>query len=280
VFIICLFFGFGAKVSAATYFVSTAGNNGNNGTSSSTPWANHPWDANATGTAQTTVLHGDDIVYMRRGDIWYDCYLSAHDAGTDEHQITTTSTSTFYKTSSSDPLPKLSGAYDPSTLAWTNDSETIYSTAATTQPNIVIYNDTVLTLDNNTSPALNKWYWVSNVLYVNVGGDPSSGTLEAGKRSWVNLTSKGYQTYSYLEMRVANTINGGVAFNNAQTNVIYDHITIKGFRYYGIYQYNNTGNQVTNCTISKPASGAASGIYSSACSGIIITGNRFSKPRN
>ena len=90
-----------------------------------------------------------------------------------------------------------------------------YQKTITTEPKHVYYNSTALTEDvgatNNVG--VNKWDWAANVLYVNVGEDPSVGTLEAGQRDGISTNGKNYITLDGLTISKANVnaITGGTA---------------------------------------------------------------------
>lgn len=69
-------------------------------------------------------------------------------------------------------------ACNPYTGAWTNTSGTVYWADAPIEVlDYVRWNSTMLTKGTSTSPALNQWYWTSNRLYVNVGANPTTGSL-------------------------------------------------------------------------------------------------------
>lgn len=58
---------FSISVNAATYYISSAGSDANNGTSTATPWAHHPYMRNFTGAY--THAAGDRFIF-RGGDSW------------------------------------------------------------------------------------------------------------------------------------------------------------------------------------------------------------------
>jgi hypothetical protein len=68
-------------------------------------------------------------------------------------------------------------ACKPYTGAWTNTTGTIYWAVATDAVEYVRWNSTILTEGTSTSPSLNQWYWTGTRLYVNVGANPTTGTL-------------------------------------------------------------------------------------------------------
>jgi len=64
-------------------------------------------------------------------------------------------------------------------------ADSVYTKSSiTTESKLVIYDDTLLTGNDGqtTAVGLNEWDWNSNILYVNVGEDPDTRTLEAGQR--------------------------------------------------------------------------------------------------
>ncbi len=287
IFLLLPTLSWGTACGTGPFYVSSGiGSDSNNGTSPVTPWAHHPWDLNKTGNASCTLVAGN-IVYMRRGDAWYNTCLSSGESGSAGSTILTTSTSSFYAVSSSDPLPKLSGAYAPSgsgSLTWGRDgSYNDWYATVSSQVYTVLWNGvelTPVTTQGLCQSTTNSFNSTSGTVYVNVGGaSPSTGICEVGKQDYVVLTGGNYQTFSYLDFRAGNTSVGGTAFNNGSQSIIFDHDTIEGYVKYGIYQYGgstaiNSGNQVTNCTITQEvATTAVAGIYANDCSAPTITGN-------
>jgi hypothetical protein len=253
-FLIFLFLLISCPAWGATYYVRADGNNACNGTSpdlgssGNCAWANHPWQFYSP--KPTAALSADDIVYMRRGDTWYNVYLVNGQSGSNGHPITTTSVNTFYKTSPDDSLPVLSAAVDPSTLSWVDDGGNVYHVAATTQVRIVYFNGTRLTLGTGTSPTLNQFYWAANVLYVNVGADPSTGTLLAGKNNYVLTTNtKTDSIFSFLDMQMSNGASGGIAYGDgARTQVSYCNISKS---LYQLLTFTGQGSSATHNTITS-----------------------------
>jgi hypothetical protein len=74
---------------AVTYYVSTTGNDNNAGTNLS-PWAHHPWDTAAAGTADGTTLSAGDTVYYLDGN-FTGVRINALASGSSGSFITTTS---------------------------------------------------------------------------------------------------------------------------------------------------------------------------------------------
>jgi len=271
----------GAACGAGPFYVSSGiGSDSNNGTSAATPWAHHPWDSNKTGSANCTLAAGN-TVYMRRGDVWYNTYLSAAQAGSSGNQIIMTSVNTFYAVSPSDAYPSLSVASVPLKITWTQDggNNDWYATVGQ-QAYVVLFNGVGLapvTTQLLCQSTANSFYSTASTVYVNVGGSsPSTGTCEVAKQNYVILGGGGYQTFSYLDLRAGNTTAGGVAFNNGYAGVIFDHLTVEGFSNYGLYQYGTSGlagNQITNCTVTQGTKASVAALYLSNDGAPVVTGN-------
>jgi hypothetical protein len=141
-------------------------------------------------------------------------------------------------------------------------------TGVTVEPKQVYYNGTALTLDNNTSPSLNKWYWASNILYINTGGDPSGGTVEAGQRDYgITSNGKDYLIFKKLQIQGANISN--VYLDGAHQSELDYSISTKGIA--GV-KIANANAKVQNSVIYGNSTG---GVISSAGSIVnsILYGN-------
>ena len=264
---------FAGSASAATYYVSTNGNDTNNGTSLDTPWAHHPWDSNATGTSAAIIIQPGDIINMKRGDTWYDVHLTTKQAGTASNPITTTSTSTW---GSGEAV--LSGAYNPTSLTWTTDG-TGYKATVAAMPNVVVYDTTQLTLASGATNtvSLNHYDWSSangGTLWVNVGEAPTTGSIQVSKRNDIMEPDKDYLTFSHLTLQSVNNTNSGVAFITS-ANTILDTVTIKWFNMYGLYLYTCSNIQIVNSTIASNGVGQR-GIQSISCPGVTLDNNDIS----
>lgn len=234
----------------ATYYVSTSGDDTNNGTSAATPWAHHPWDVNASAAVKATALSGDDVVIMKKGDTWYDCQLTPDNNGTSGHQITTRTDDGW-----GDGDAVLSAAYDPSTFTWTDVGDGIFSAPATVHSYVVVFNNAHMTEETvtPTTPGVGEFGWAEDVLYVNVNGaaSPETGTLLAAKRDSIIADGGDYITFQNLVAESGNNNNAalGVVQQLTEDGVIYDGITVRWFKYYGIYQFQGTGGKVINCIV-------------------------------
>ncbi len=264
---------------AATYYVSNSGSDGANGTSTSTPWAHHPWSNNAASVSAATVLAGDDIVCMAYGSIWYNTTLTANDAGTEGHQITTTACSGF----GTGANPIITTHLDPTTITWINLSGTVYYATLAESKNVV-WNTTQLTASTADCGSIesNTYKWASSTtgtcvsgnLYINVGGVPGSTILAARRDNVINNTGS-YHTFSNLTLQLSNT---DVTYQSARAAIIYDTVTIRWFKRYGTYYYNGTGtaNAVTNSAIyNSTYIASTAGIYDYNTPTLSVTGNEI-----
>ena len=89
---------------------------------------------------------------------------------------------------------------------------TIYSKAVAGAVNSVYYNGTLLTYVRayasntysasvNTSPGVNQFDWGSGTLYINVGENPSNGTVTVSQRNIINTNGKNSLTISGLKLQ-------------------------------------------------------------------------------
>ena len=237
-------------VNATEYYVSSsAGADTNNGLSSVAPFAHHPWDTNAGNTADSTTLQSGDIVYMKKGDIWYDVQINVEDDGNSTHHIITTTKSDF----GSGNNPQVYGCWNYSALSFDADGWSYTETGITTEPNIVIYNGTVLTEnDTATSEVLSNQYdWnSSNQLWVNVSEDPDNGIILIGKRNYVLYSDVGdYFTFENIEFYVSNNAAAANVFINGRTGANLTNCTVQYSAYYNLYFASTSNSSVSNCNL-------------------------------
>ena len=82
IIIIAMFLTISSMVSATTYYVSTSGNNANNGTSTATPWQTVQY-------AESKAINAGDIIALKKGDVWLtNIALGIHHGGTSGNPIT------------------------------------------------------------------------------------------------------------------------------------------------------------------------------------------------
>lgn len=80
-----------------------------------------------------------------------------------------------------------------------------YYATLTEEPTSVTYNGNALAHAATSAPGSNEWYWAAEVLYVNVGADPTSGTVVATRSA---ITPK----------RLATLFDGAAKSNFASSN--------------------------------------------------------------
>ena len=81
IFLIIVLLALAVRGFGATYYISSSGDDANNGTSELTPWSHHPWDGSATGTSASTVLSGGDQTLFKKGDTFATVYLTVDEGG-------------------------------------------------------------------------------------------------------------------------------------------------------------------------------------------------------
>jgi len=184
---------------AATYYVSSSDPNASD--SYTTPTSTAPWKTLAKVSA-TTFAPGDTI-YLKCGDTWRET-LTVISSGNAANRITFTSYGTGAK-------PVISGA--DLLTGWTPTSggtaNTYQATLTGTTPMVTCDSTYIKRGGSPTTLAANQYYWASNVLYINVGGDPSTHTIEVARRNnpVVGNTSRNYITLLGLRMEKSNLAN-------------------------------------------------------------------------
>ena len=198
-------------------------------------------------------VDGDDVIEIRAETAggtktFWDTAITwaAADAGTSGHQVT-------LRPRAGDTII-LSGSYDTTgySSGWTDDGGDVWHRAVTpTQPNIVVYNGAILTLDTDVTPTANKWYWALDVLYVNVGGDPSSATAwQVGKNNYPLLIQADYVTAEDLSVYCSNSTVAAGVYIDGQTGVVLDALTVKYAGVNLIYTDTPVSSEVKYCTLS------------------------------
>lgn len=225
----------------ADYFVSySLGNDNNDGLSVATPWKHHPWDLAATGVSDGTTIAAGKIVAMRQETH----YVSLTTPG----GTAATSILTVAHPNWGSGGAILSGSADPTTLTWTADGGS-YKATVNANVNWVIYNGVKLTKQAGAGNAveLNKWDISGTTLYVNVGENPSLGTLLEANTQYVILAQK-----SNIEFRNL-TIELGYGAGNIFTSSISDFVlrgcTVRYNATNGVYLFEGARNKVIDCTV-------------------------------
>jgi hypothetical protein len=112
--LIILFLAISSVLSATNYYVKNGGSDAASGTSDATAWAHHPWMSTWTGHV---ILVAGDNVFMKRDNIWSIAtpnspYMKVGQSGSSGNPITTT----WYGTSGSKPVIKITGDYPYSVI--------------------------------------------------------------------------------------------------------------------------------------------------------------------
>jgi hypothetical protein len=284
----CVSGGYGTAGGAGTcpatvtrcYWVAAAGATSNSGTLAS-PWLHHPEDVNKSGNEACTLSHGE-IVYMNSGDTWYSFYATTGAGGTaaSNDTITTTSYGTGAK-------PKLYAFYDPATLSWTSDGSNVYHTTADTEVKVAVYrkagSDIFLTVDTKdnascTTPTSNHvcWKTTGTLLYVNVGEDPTTGTILASNKNYSVLNQHNYRSWINLDMEGGNSAT--IFDGTAMVSTSYLNSTIKYAAGTVLYLYQANGPTVSGVTIVGPGVGSnyEGWFRDIGSSGITVTNSDFS----
>ncbi len=260
---------------AATYYVSAYGADTNDGLSPGAPFAHHPWDTLATDTADATTLHPGDIVYMKRGHIWYNCSLNVEDSGASGNPIVTTTLDGF----GFGDDPKLVGAYNPSSLSFTPDGESYKTSGIAAEPRVVLYNGTgynwrILTKRDLTRSDVGpgEWDWDEdqggNSLWVNVGEDPSLGTMWVARRNVVALVSGcSHVTFSNLDFCVGQSGSSGAVYLTSASDITLDGCGC-AYGYSGVCVLDGSAITIRDCRVWGWTEGA--GIFATNCEVSII----------
>lgn len=260
---------------AATYYVSAHGADTNDGLGPGTPFAHHPWDTLATDVADATTLQPGDIVYMKRGHIWYNCTLNVEDSGRTGKPIVTTTLDGF----GFGDDPKLVGAYNPSSLSFAPDGEADKASGVAAEPRVVIYNGAgynwrILTrrdlAKSDVGPG--EWDWDEdqgrNSLWVNVGEDPSLGTIWVARRNVVVLASEcSHVTFSNLDFCVSQSGSSGAVYLTSAGNITFDGCGY-AYGYSGLGVLNSSVVTVRDCRAWGWSEGA--GIFATNSQACII----------
>ena len=200
---------------ATTYYISTSGNNANNGLSEGTP------KLNITGMESLGLTSGD-IVLFKRGDIWYDQYFSTNvPAGVTIADYGTGNKPIFY------------GTPNPSTLVWLNDAGRWYVENITASPGYIYYGSLNLSLGTSNNVLINQYFWntTSNRTYINISKDPTGDQIYIPFRTMSAIRifniPVGGQTFRNLDFRYYKGSTGVFYIYNTN-NVLLDRVDLLG----------------------------------------------------
>ncbi len=166
---------------AASYFVdATGGSDSNNGTASSTAWRTI-----AKVNASSSIFQSGDTVNFKRGEIWRE-QLTVSVSGTVANPI-------VYQDYGSGTKPTIYGSENLNGT-WAVYSGNIYrassSALAGVTGNVTVGTSTAAVTNlapsdgNFASLSLNQWDWTANELFVNIGANPTGGTIEVSSRTY------------------------------------------------------------------------------------------------
>lgn len=234
------------SASGANYYVSSSDPNADD--SYTNPTSSQPWKTLAKVSA--THFSPGDIIYLKCGDTWRET-LTVSSAGSSAGRITYTSYGTGDR-------PVISGAdlvagWSP----YSGGTANTYQATLANSTSMVTSDSTYLKKGSSaTSLAANQYYWSGGVLYINIGGDPSSHVIEAGQR------------------------NFGVYANSVKPNYL-NYITLLGLRVEktnlsNVRVYNSTFWIVQNCELffgNSNSTYSAGGFSSDSVDDLVFTGN-------
>lgn len=185
------FFLFSSIAWSSIYYVdATNGNDSNNGTSQPTPWR-------TIAKVTASSFNAGDQILLKSGQIWREM-LVVPSSGAPGNPIT-------FGAYGAGASPIITG-YNVF-VGFSAITSNVYQLASVTiQPKVVAYNGTLLKYHHvGTAIGVNEWDWASNILYINVGGNPSAGIVEVGQRNF-NITGvrKDYITIDGITMQGAN----------------------------------------------------------------------------
>jgi parallel beta-helix repeat protein len=175
---------------------------------------------------------GDDNILLRKGQTFRE-QLTVPFSGTSGHPLT------FGAYGTGAP-PIITGF---NVLAGFSDiSPNVYQlTGVMVQPKVVAYNGTLLKYHHvTTAIGANEWDWASNILYINVGVDPSGGTVEAGAREYaIRIVNNDFITIDGLTMTGANIAS--VSFSTSSDSEVIKNCTVYN-SFQGINAESDAGN--------------------------------------
>ncbi|NCT54999.1 right-handed parallel beta-helix repeat-containing protein, partial [Candidatus Falkowbacteria bacterium] len=189
--LIAFFFVAPGLANATTYYVSSSGNDSNNGTSINTPWQT------LTKVSNTDLLPGDEIQF-KKGDIFYGS-LTIKSSGVEGNPIT-------YGSYGSGNKPMITGFTD--VTDWTNKGNNIWESTEAVSTidtmNIVVINDANTPMGR--TPNLGGYYYFNRETYnvISVSDYLSDKSLittsenysiKTGEKVYLNLSGDYYDGY-------------------------------------------------------------------------------------
>lgn len=174
------------------YYVSSAGSDAANGTSTATSWQ-------TIAKVNSSSFSGGAQILFNKGDTWRET-LTVPSSGSSGSPI-------IFGAYGSGAAPVITGAN--SMTGFSDGGSNIWDkTSVTTQPKVVVVGANLpkpMAASRAACTAAGDWFWTANTLSVYATSDPS-GTVEANQRgSAVTTNSKTYLTFDGLTIRGGNT---------------------------------------------------------------------------
>lgn len=237
-----------APLSATTYFVSNAGSNAANGTTSGTSWAFAPGMAGCTSVCASTTLVPGDTVQLNKGDQWRDA-ITMPASGSAGNPIT-------YMSYGSGSHPILNGSIVASNggFSLSSGKTLTYQRSQTTDPFAAFENGALLLVKTSiaTVEATSGTFWWdgSANLYIHASDDSnvsSNGKLyEVGNSSGIvyNLWTNG-KSYNIVDGidgvnslgAVPSSVGG---FYDTGDHNIFRNLTVHDTNRYAVMAYNTS----------------------------------------
>lgn len=217
-------------ITGVTYYVDNCvvtGNDSNNGTAAATPFL-------TIAKVNSLSLNPGDKVLFRRGCTWRE-QLQTPSAGSALGSIT-------FSAYGQGNLPVITGF--AVTTGFSLVGGTVYSKGSvTTQPFVVAFNGNLLFYNHvGSSITTNQWDWAANVLYINVGANPSTGTVELDSANDAIFVNKQFVTIDSLAVTGGNVY--GVEFGSGAGNDTIQNCDVYN-TFWGIITNTGSGNNIT-----------------------------------
>lgn len=244
----------------AIYLVSNTGSDSNNGISA-------PWQTIAK-VNSSTFLPGDSVLF-ECGGVWRE-QLTFPSSGDASNKIIISSYGDV-------DLPIIYGS--SVMTGFTLVSGTTYlKSSVNTRARICYYNGSKLTLAASSVLNVGQFYWEANVLYINVGENPT-GVVEAGQRSkCIYALSKNYLDITEIDARHCNSDWEAAIFAYDNSVGVHDvsvhHCKVKGSSSSGLWA-KGSGNITFNNNVVDDVDSLAIKVTSVASGNIVdISSNK------
>jgi hypothetical protein len=217
--LIIAFLIFSTIASATDYYISSSGNDSNNGLSSSTPWK-------TISKINASSFSPGDAIFFNKGDTWRE-QLIIPSSGTSSNYI-------LFSSYGSGLAPKILGSTD--VTAWTKDAGNIwYSNIAVSDPYSLAYKGNIYFKETGGDISWGRvkkstkgdlateydWIWISNHIYIYSPTDPNkrySGVEVSQRLTCINLNDKSYLTFDGIEIAYSGSTGISEAWSEINTS--------------------------------------------------------------